>query len=286
MFSRSKSPKNIGPEMQNEKDEPPPYAQAVSPHAQAVPHVQSGPKTSTNPFRTGTQQVSTAQPLVPTTDYSPLAKYDTAILIDDSGSMAGSNWAQTAQALADLVPILTKHDSNGIDVYFLNNTRIEQGVRSASDVFNLFTETRPRGCTPTGKRLGAILRAYLERYKRDRHIKPLNIIVITDGSPTDPACLESELIRAARELDRLRAPQRQVGVQFFQVGNDEGAAESLEELDNALAEENEIRDMVDTVNYKAVGGGSGQLSADGMLKVVLGAVDGNLDRKRFRLRKH
>jgi len=66
---------------------------------------------------------------------------------------------------------------------------------------------------------------------------------------------------------------------FFQVGNDEAATESLDELDNALVEEHSVRDMVDTVSWKKMNEGNG-LTADGILKVVMGAVDKRLDRKR------
>jgi hypothetical protein len=68
-------------------------------------------------------------------------------------------------------------------------------------------------------------------------------------------------------------------VQFFQVGTDEAATEALKELDNALVEKWKVRDMVDTINWKAMNGGRG-LSGEEVLKVVMGAVDGKLDRKR------
>jgi len=48
-----------------------------------------------------------------------------------------------------------------------------------------------------------------------------------------------------------KAAERQVGVQFFQVGSDEGATKAPEELDNSLVEEHGARDMVDTVSCKS-----------------------------------
>jgi len=137
----------------------------------------------------------------------------------------------------------------------------------------------PRGITPTGRRLGVILDEYLKRFRRNKGIKPLNVIVITDGEPTDPDRLEKNIVKCARELDAMGANDRQVGVQFFQVGSDEAATESLDELDNALVEEHNVRDMVDTISWKKMNEGNG-LTADGILKVVMGAVDKRLDRKR------
>lgn len=108
-------------------------------------------------------------------------------------------------------------------------------------------------------------------------MKPLNIIVITDGMPTDDP--ESVIIAAARKLDQLEAPAWQVGIQFFQVGNEIGATEALKELDDGLAEMGNVRDMVDTVPFAA----GQRLSADRILKVVLGAVNRRLDRRNVSL---
>lgn len=216
-------------------------------------------------------------------DYEKLREYDTVLLIDDSGSMSGSNWKETASALASLVPIITKYDSDGVDVYFLNNDTRAQNITNGNSIFKIFSDVKPSGATPTGRKLGQILRSYLREYGvRRKSTKPMNIIVITDGSPSDPDRLEREIIHAAKELDRMNAPDRQLGIQFFQVGGDEAAADSLEELDNALAEENGVRDIVDTVSYRSVRSSGSTLTADGMLKVVLGAVDDSLDNKRIR----
>lgn len=110
----------------------------------------------------------------------------------------------------------------------------------------------------------------------DEFPRPLNIIVITDGVPSDDP--ESVIIHAARKLDALDAPPWQVGIQFFQVGEEQGAADALRELDDGLVERGGgVRDMVDTVPWS---GGSGKgLSAERILKVVLGGVNRRLDRK-------
>ncbi|RPB11135.1 hypothetical protein P167DRAFT_566212 [Morchella conica CCBAS932] len=209
--------------------------------------------------------------------YSALRNFDTVFLIDDSGSMLGPNWRQTSSALEAIVPICTTHDADGVDIYFLNHPRAHTQVRSPAEVLSIFSSVRPCGATPTGRRLGEILELYLAAYRRNAGIKPLNIIVITDGEPTDPGKLKRCIVDCAKSLDALGARDRQVGVQFFQVGNDEAATESLEELDNELVEEEGVRDMVDTISWRKMNEGKG-LSADGILKAVMGAVDKRLDR--------
>lgn len=212
--------------------------------------------------------------------YAFLSSFDTIFLIDDSGSMAGRSWKETAQALKSITPICTAHDADGIDLYFLNEKDSSEykNLTRAADVDAIFHSVRPRGGTPTGSRLNAILKPYLaalERKGADK-VKPLNIIVITDGVASDD--VESVIISAAKKLDRWDAPAWQVGVQFFQVGEERGAAEALRELDDGLAEMGAGRDIVDTVPWKGESGRG--LSADVVLKTVLGAVNRRLDRKR------
>jgi hypothetical protein len=88
-------------------------------------------------------------------------------------------------------------------------------------------------------------------------VKPLNILTITDGVPSDD--VESVLLAAARKLDELEASPHQIGVQFFQVGNEEGAKEALGELDEGIQGlvKGGGRDMVDTCTWGAGGGGGG-----------------------------
>ena len=101
--------------------------------------------------------------------------------------------------------------------------------------------------------------------------KDMNIIVITDGEPTDGP--EDVLEAVAKRLDQLDARPWQLGVQFLQVGNDAAATKHLQELDDKLSKKpgNEgMRDIVDTQPFRSNCGSV--INADGILKTVLGAV--------------
>jgi hypothetical protein len=137
---------------------------------------------------------------------------------------------ETAQALKAITPICTAHDVDGIDVYFLNESEYKNITRAA-DIDAIFHSVRPRGGTPTGSRLNAILKPYLAALERKGadNVKPPNLIVITDGVASDD--VESVIIAAAKKLDRWDAPVWQIGIQFFQVGEERGAAEALREAE-------------------------------------------------------
>ncbi|RFU80126.1 hypothetical protein TARUN_2089 [Trichoderma arundinaceum] len=223
--------------------------------------------------------------------YAFLSSFDTVFVVDDSGSMAGAPWREVAAVLRSITPICTAHDSDGVDLYFLNHRSALQGpadkakngyynINSPETIETIFGAIRPYGTTPTGTRLQSILKPYLASLSSAKDVdsvKPVNIIVITDGRATDDP--ESAIVQSAMKLDKLEAPPHQVGIQFFQVGSDKDATEALRELDDDLASQG-VRDIVDTVTWDGTASNSSRvLSADGILKVVLGAVIRRLDRK-------
>ncbi|KAK7413144.1 hypothetical protein QQX98_007970 [Neonectria punicea] len=224
-------------------------------------------------------------------EYAFLTTFDTVFVIDDSSSMRGRSWSQVREALGAITPICTSHDPDGIDVYFLNHKSRSTGsgyearggytqTRDTAQVQNLFESVTPSASTPTGSRLQSILKPYMDHLESRKNnmetVKPMNIIVITDGCPTDDP--ESIIVQHARKLDKLEAPPHQIGIQFFQVGNELGASRALRELDDGLAQLG-IRDMVDTVTWDSTSSTGNAVTADGILKVVLGAVVRRLDRK-------
>ncbi|KAI0381590.1 hypothetical protein F5Y04DRAFT_254896 [Hypomontagnella monticulosa] len=282
LFSSSQS--------QRPRSPPPPYTPKDADSAIPV----SGP----NPVVASS--TSTAAAEVVDDQYAFLKEFNTIFLIDDSLSMKAENrWAETQKAISAILPICLEHDEDGIDVYFLNHRTDDRGdssagaagtgyrgVRDVRVIQNMFRFVRPSLATPTGMRLDHILRAYLRFYEAQVRrtggdvysARPINIIVITDGQPTDEP---GEIIaQAARRLDEMRAPPHQIGVQFFQVGRDPDATQALRELDDELCRRESIRDMVDTATFNGANkADQPTLTADGILKVVLGAVKRKLDRK-------
>ncbi|KAG1896451.1 uncharacterized protein F5891DRAFT_1053926 [Suillus fuscotomentosus] len=203
--------------------------------------------------------------------------------MDDSSSMAGSLWKEAKQALATLAGVASQYDANGVDIHFLNHYESITGVTDSKAVHEQFTNLQPRGPTPIGHRLDIILGDYfrdLDAAKRQedagdyfarKQIKPVNVIIITDGAPTDDP--ESVIVSFAKRLDADKWPLAQVGIQFVQIGNSRRATQFLVELDDNLKQTHHIRDIVDTTPY------IGQLNAEMLIKILLGGINRRVDTK-------
>lgn len=266
--------------------DPPPYSE-ISRHAPLSP---ASIVASTSSTQTANSNDSM---------YEFLKDFDTIFLVDDSGSMYGRRWKDAEAAISAIAPVCTKHDPDGIDIYFLNHrnrshqSRGYLNVRSSSEVREIFSVAQPSGGTRVGRRLDEILTPYLARVemmaaaKKDRfgklkdpslEVRPINIISITDGEFSDD--VESVVVDAATRLDEVKAKSYQVGIQFVQIGDDPRARQDLQELDDGLAQarsDRRIRDIVDTVPWK--GSSNEGFTKDYLLKVVLGSVNKRLDRR-------
>ncbi|CAI4211553.1 unnamed protein product [Parascedosporium putredinis] len=226
------------------------------------------------------RSVASSTITTPEDPYAFLGSFDTVFVIDDSGSMRGRSWRERRHR-----HLLLNHKSRaGADTAAGKGPGGYRGFKNTSAVEALFESIQPFGGTPTGTRLQSILKPYLQLLEANKDdlesCKPVNVIVITDGVPSDD--VEGVLLNAARKLDRIDAPSYQIGVQFFQVGNEPGARDALKELDDGLSQmvDGGVRDIVDTVTWDGYDGRSPQaLTGESILKVVLGAVVRRLDRR-------
>ncbi|KAI0722735.1 hypothetical protein C8Q76DRAFT_372257 [Earliella scabrosa] len=186
-----------------------------------------------------------------------------------------SRWQQARDALAPLAEVTASYDSDGIDIFFLNNEKEGRNLKNAEQVIRLFDSVTPDGRTPIGERLDELLRDYIDllderaRGPRERRPKPVNFIVLTDGVPTDDP--ESVIMNAARRLDEGRHLLNTVGIQFVQVGDDPDATAYLQSLDNDLKG---VRDIVDTTPYLG-----GELTVDMIIKIVIGGINRRVDKE-------
>lgn len=194
------------------------------------------PRQAVVPSRGGNGQISPPGG----TDMEPilanLKRFDTTFLVDDSASMNGPRWRQAREALAAVVNLAIKYDTNGVDVRFLNDKDHRgDNLTSAGQVMQLFDRVQPDGVTPMEDAIDDELNDYMLKYKKlGRAMKKLNLIVLTDGEPNKDDNVEGMIIRYAQELDRERAKANQIGIQFVQIGDDRKAEAFLKMLDDDL----------------------------------------------------
>lgn len=186
-------------------------------------------------------------------------------------------WTATKGALSHVAHIAARKDPDGIDLKFLkseslNEDNITSGetVMEILDLVDMMDGTHGGGTTfkdhledAVSPRMASYrdykhaqvsyeeqLRLHAgDRRARAHLVKPqppkkLNVIVITDGKADDKQEVEEYIIDIARELDTLKAPGRQVGIQFVQIGEDKNAGVFLRHLDNDLkCQDPPIRDV-------------------------------------------
>lgn len=203
------------------------------------------------------------------------------------GSKKGlTRWHEAGEALEALAATAQQYDTDGIDIYFLNNKKEALNIKSSPEVRALFDKVKPSGATPTGERLDQLLKSRLVRLEeahidpdgtpKDRKtgdaIKRVNFIVITDGEATDDP--KYPIIDAATRLKAMRnLCMVQLGVHFVQIGNDTRATRALKELDDDLHKTGNIRDIVDTTPYTKLN----PVTADGLIKILLGGINRRID---------
>lgn len=175
--------------------------------------------------------------------FATLQQYDTLFLVDDSASMTsddaatGNKWETTKRAMAEIASIVVEHNSDGVEVQFFNSyLKPPKGknLRSAEEVMSLFEDLKIYGPSPIADRLDSVLNEYCYEFEKNRHIKGLNLIVLTDGEPSPDQDVGKIVAQCARKLKRLRAHSLKVGIQFVQIGNDRKASAYFKQLDNKL----------------------------------------------------
>ena len=115
-----------------------------------------------------------------------LDDFDIVFLFDDSGSMktpiTGSSktrWDELKEVANICFEISTIFDDDGIDIYFLN--RVPLLNVSNPETLNYILNEDPYGRTPLTKKCNEIFE------KHSSCLKPLLLVIATDGIPTDNA---------------------------------------------------------------------------------------------------
>ncbi|NGX58755.1 MAG: hypothetical protein K940chlam3_01663 [Chlamydiae bacterium] len=221
-----------------------------------------------------------------------LKKYDFFVLIDRSGSMKSpieegekdTRWETVKEYLKVIVSTAVEYDPDGVEVCFFD-TRVEwidRNVESASQVDEIFNGIGPRGVTNLADALNQTFTRHFDRkairHKEKEKQKSI-VIVITDGIPFDGSSNEraksnvnKAIVDATNRLSKrhmFRFKDRdtkkwvrtttELGIRFFQVGDDKKATKYLKELDDDLSAAK--ADIVDTGDIEELTGADGVRNA-------------------------
>lgn len=201
--------------------------------------------------------------------FNRLGIFDTAFIIDDTGSMnlkardndptGPDRWDVTKQAVQHIAGIAAEHDPDGVDVRFLMSDLQGDKLTKGEDVDALLEQVHlVGGGTYFTTALEELIEPRLYQYEfykeelvifkeklkhasrgqkpqQPKRPRPFNLIVITDGAADDRPEVKEYIVGVAMRLEEMGAPPRHLGIQFVQVGQDPGAKKWLDHLDNDLS---------------------------------------------------
>lgn len=178
---------------------------------------------------------------------------DYEVLVDRSGSMATmmnngkTRFAHCAELALGIAHVAAGFDPDGITVGTFPGKVLEN--QTPDKVEQIFKEWSPMGGTPTDEVLQARFDAYLSR-KAAGNAKPLSIIIFTDGQPNEPQKVIDTIVNFTKKID---ANGEEVAVTFCQIGNADGVAEFLRDLDdNLVSKYGAACDIVDCKNEEEI----------------------------------
>ncbi|KAF2860000.1 hypothetical protein K470DRAFT_248233 [Piedraia hortae CBS 480.64] len=228
-------------------------------------------------------------------DIVRLALYDIILFIDDSGSMS---FEEDGERIKDLEVILqrvafasTLFDDDGIEIRFMNDEdgltpNMLSNIRSEQQVKDIISRKRYKGLTPFGTKLRekVIDPLIISKLKGSGMQKPILVIGITDGQPTDgPNALPETIRYAVNAAANSPFGEGAIAFQFAQVGNDQKATEYLARLDNDPVVGRSV-DCTSNFENESAEMAKAQPPVEltpetYMLKLVLGAIDPSYDTK-------
>lgn len=183
-----------------------------------------------------------------------LMKYDFIVLIDKSGSMVTpdcpggkSRWAYAQELTMALAAKCAEYDQDGATVgFFAKSVKLYSNITGAVEqVQKIFAENEPSGSTDTALAVKTVLDQYFASKAAgnvEAPAKPIILIVVTDGQPDSKEDLKKVIIDATLKMDA----DEEIGISFFQIGEDQNATKFLRELDDELVPQGAKFDIVDT----------------------------------------
>lgn len=175
-----------------------------------------------------------------------LRDHDVVLILDMSGSMTTrdcqglSRWDWVGTQSNELAMAAQQASSDLTVMLFSSGFQVLEHVNPAA-IPLLFSRVRPGGGTALGAPLNAAFSHYFRARNSNPSVKPLIVVVITDGLPGDFGNVRQELIDAANATKR----NGEVSVTFLLVNGHLSGNRLMEELDSQLGTEQDIVNLVE-----------------------------------------
>ncbi|HEY9681231.1 MAG TPA: VWA domain-containing protein [Oculatellaceae cyanobacterium] len=179
-----------------------------------------------------------------------LRDHDVVLILDMSGSMTTrdcqglSRWDWVGTQSNELAMAAQQASSDLTVMLFSSGFQVLEHVNPAM-IPLIFSRVHPGGGTALGAPLNATFLHYFGARNSNPSVKPLIVVVITDGLPGDFGNVRQELIDAANATKR----DGEVSVTFLLVNGHLSGNRLMEELDSQLGTQ---RDIVNLVEFDQV----------------------------------
>ncbi|KAL0215039.1 hypothetical protein P9112_007223 [Eukaryota sp. TZLM1-RC] len=214
-----------------------------------------------------------------------LEGFDIVLIGDDSGSMNTpvapthssapfrTRWDELKSQVSVIAQLATTLDSDGIDVYFLNSSGMNN-VTSPHQVEVLFNR-RPSGVTPLTKVFNQVVADKHDVLTGTEACKKLLVIVITDGQPSDEYG-HSDINSFKRAL---KNKPDNVFVSIVACTDDDRTMSYLNHWDDTINNLDVVDDYVSERQEirQAQGSGFGFTYGDYIVKILCGSIVKELD---------
>lgn len=233
-------------------------------------------------------------------DIYALSRREFFLVIDNSGSMLGRDtcpakypFKTTGQFRSDgqwclydsaliaveglFETILSLDADNTLDVIFLNPASYNEviKVQTLDELRQAFRNHSPCGTTPMAEALSRLYEMSLKNLLKDN--EPYITFVFTDGAPNNTQAVKNHLISLTQKYRQTIPPEEfdtMVAYSFIQMGDDRGASDFLQDLDDNLIRLGATCDIVDTKKDNFIFGNEPGINpqAQGPIKLIMDAM--------------
>ncbi|KAF8246390.1 hypothetical protein K440DRAFT_366894 [Wilcoxina mikolae CBS 423.85] len=216
-------------------------------------------------------------------DLVKLSLYDIVFLMDDSGSIEHSKLQGELKSLLKSTAYASSlFDQDGFSVRFMNSDLEADNIRNGAQAEDLVDRVQFWGATPLVGSLEKLLRRQVGPADQVTTVKkPVLVIIITDGMPTDSPGQEFQKLITAYK-------SKPVSFQIAQVGIDQGAQDFLASLDSDPI----VGGLIDcTSNFEMESAEFKRMTGAHLTrelwytKLLLGSIDKSYDRRDERVQQ-